>query len=192
MTDDATVPKRAGNGPSPYASRIGARIRGFREAKGLSLSELSRHAAIAKGTLSALEGGRGNPTVMTLVALGRVLGLTPSDFLRNDENGGAPTQPSTDLRGPHVIMRYLTRIEGAAVWEIYEATLPQSAKPYRSQTHDGTEHLFVLAGTARVGPDGETKLLREGEQIAFDGSKPHSYHAPAGETRMLMIMEYPR
>lgn len=187
MTEQSRAPK---NTSLPYANRIGERIRALRESQNLSLSELSRHASIAKGTLSALEAGRGNPTVMTLVALGRVLGLTPSDFLKSEAAEGEVTPLPTGLSGPHVMMRFLTRIEGDTVWEVYDATIPKSPAPYSSDTHDGIEHVLVLEGQAWVGPSDDMKLLSKGAHTAFDGSKPHSYHAPSGETKILLIMEY--
>lgn len=191
MEEDTVGP--AGPDASGYALQIGMRIRSFREARGLSLSELSRRSGVAKGTLSALESGQGNPTVMTLVFLGRALGLTPSDFL--DTGGGNDGEASalrTGLSGPHIAMRLLSRHESEdEVWEIYEATLPNGAAPFRSRTHDGIEHIFMLTGEATIGPEEAPFHLAKGQSCAFAGKRPHLYHAPAGPATMLMIMQYP-
>ncbi|MDP3342168.1 helix-turn-helix domain-containing protein [Frigidibacter sp.] len=192
-----TIPRNAGPHPveddhAPYASRVGQRIRWYRELRGLSLSELSRRAGVAKGTLSALEGGQGNPTIMTLVALGRVLDLTPSDFLSPGGRSDDPGPTTAALSGPYVVMRFLSRREGDAVWEVFEATLPQGDAPFHSETHDGIEHIFLLEGEALIGPSGSPSLLTKGESLRFPGNEPHLYHSPGGETRMLLIMEYPK
>lgn len=177
---------------APYSTRVGQRIRWYRELRGMSLSELSRRSGVAKGTLSALEGGQGNPTVMTLVALGRVLDLTPSDFLSAGGGGEDPAVSPADLNGPYVVMRFLSRREGDAVWEVFEATLPEGKVPFHSETHDGIEHIFILEGEALIGPSEEPSVLTKGQSLSFAGNEPHLYHSPKGETRMLLIMEYPR
>ncbi|WP_303802770.1 helix-turn-helix domain-containing protein, partial [Alicyclobacillus macrosporangiidus] len=41
-------------------------LRTLRQARGWSISELERRSGVAKGTISQLESGYGNPTVATL------------------------------------------------------------------------------------------------------------------------------
>lgn len=188
MTDTST---RAATEAS-YSMRVGERIRGFREMQQLSLSELSRRSEVSKGTLSALESGQGNPTIMTLVAIGRVLNLTPSDFLDMSGSSEDPMLNAADLSDPFVRMRLLSRSEGDVIWETFETMLPQANKPLHSDTHDGIEHIFMLHGRALIGPSEAPQWLTKGQTLAFDGSKPHLYYAPDGDAKMLMIMEYPK
>ncbi len=58
------------------AQTVGANVRRLRRNRGLSLVELGQHASVAKGTLTQLEAGRGNPTLETVQSLGRALGLS--------------------------------------------------------------------------------------------------------------------
>ncbi len=57
------------NLPSPPIELISKALVRERQKSGLSLSELSRKAGIAKSTLSQLESGSGNPSIETLWAL---------------------------------------------------------------------------------------------------------------------------
>lgn len=177
---------------SPYSMRVGQRIRWFREIRHMSLSELSRQSGVAKGTLSALESGQGNPTIMTLVGIGRVLDLTPSDFLNVGGSSDEPTLTTENLSGPYVKMRLLSRSEGDVIWETFETILPQGDAPLYSDTHDGIEHIFMQHGRALIGPSDNPQWLVKGQTLAFAGSTPHLYHSPEGEAKMLMIMEYPK
>jgi transcriptional regulator with XRE-family HTH domain len=59
---------------SGIAQTVGANVRRLRRTRGISLVELGRHAEVAKGTLTQLEAGRGNPTLRTLEAIARALG----------------------------------------------------------------------------------------------------------------------
>lgn len=171
-----------------FSRQLAASIRQFREQSGLSLSELSRRAGVAKGTLSRLEVGQGNPTIMTLAALARELNVTPSDFFTPEDEDSVAPPP---LAGPVLDMRFLSRIRSDSIWEIYETVIPARSEPLYSETHGGIEHLFLLAGEARVGPVDAPVLLRPGGHTSFAGSEPHLYWSPHGPSRALLMMDYP-
>lgn len=66
---------------------IGERIQMLRKRKGLSLTELSQRAGVAKSYLSSIERGlQQNPSIQFLEKVGIVLNVTVEDFLNNDEN----------------------------------------------------------------------------------------------------------
>src|SRR5262245_35253956 len=54
-------------------SEVGRRLRGLREARGLTLSELARTAHVGKATLSGLENGTRDPRLETLYAIAAAL-----------------------------------------------------------------------------------------------------------------------
>src|SRR3954469_9486382 len=60
---------------------LAANVRRLRVAARISLSELARATGVGKATLSAIENGRGNPTVETLAALAGALGVPVVDLL---------------------------------------------------------------------------------------------------------------
>src|SRR3954453_13371175 len=60
---------------------LAANVRRLRGAARVSLSELARATGVGKATLSAIENGRGNPTVETLAALADALGVPVVDLL---------------------------------------------------------------------------------------------------------------
>src|SRR5262245_57848445 len=60
---------------------LAANLRARRDEQGISLSELARRSGIAKGTLSQLESGTGNPTIETVFSLSNALGLPVSALL---------------------------------------------------------------------------------------------------------------
>jgi transcriptional regulator with XRE-family HTH domain len=60
---------------------LAANLRRLRVAARTSLSELARATGVGKATLSAIENGRGNPTVETLAALAAALGVPVVDLL---------------------------------------------------------------------------------------------------------------
>jgi ribosome-binding protein aMBF1 (putative translation factor) len=71
------------------------RLRGHREALGLSLAVVSERSGIDQAALSRLENGRGNPTVHTLSRYARAIGVRLAwDF----DALNAPTTPSAASR----------------------------------------------------------------------------------------------
>ena len=60
---------------------VAGNLRRLRDAAGLSLAALAERSGVAKGTISELERGRGNPTIETLFALAYALDATLADFV---------------------------------------------------------------------------------------------------------------
>jgi transcriptional regulator with XRE-family HTH domain len=174
--------------PATFSQQLADSIRYYRRHRGLSLSELSRRAGVAKGTLSRLEVGEGNPTIMTLAALAGQLHVTPSDFFTR--NGGQSSE-SPRLEGPGLGMRFIGSIRTASIWELYETVIPRTDEPIYSPTHGGTEHLLLLDGAAEVGPVDSPVHLTAGCHTSFPGHEPHLYWSKNGHSRTLLIMDYP-
>ena len=103
---------------------VAANLRRLRGAQGRSLSELARASGIAKATLSALEAGRGNPTIETLSSLATALGVPFGDLLAS----GAPepvhvvhAAEGTSVPGTANTLRLIVRLPGTPPIELYEA-----------------------------------------------------------------------
>ena len=59
---------------------MGAKIRAFREAKGLSQMELAEALGLDQTTISAWERGIAEPTIFNLRRLADLLGVSPGDL----------------------------------------------------------------------------------------------------------------
>jgi len=174
-----------------FSQHIGDRIRYFRQQRDMSLSELARQSGIAKGTLSQLESGKGNPTVLTLSALAGILGLTPGDFM---ETKSSPTEVavrgSRDIDGPVIKLTFIHRIIAGATWDLYEGIIPDIGGPIHSKTHAGLEHILILEGSAIIGPSDAPVTLKQGEHTVFNGRLPHLYLPLEHPCKVLLFMEH--
>ncbi|MEU0537925.1 helix-turn-helix domain-containing protein [Amycolatopsis tolypomycina] len=172
---------------------LAVNLRAARAARGLSLSELSRRSGIGKATLSQLEGGTGNPTIETVFSLSRVLEVAISDLLDHRPRGGLTVVRAAEvevLRGEGVDLRPLRRIEADnSVFEVYDQVVRGDA-PQRSQGHVGVEHTVVQTGRLRVEVAGRTVDLGPGDYVAFDAREVHSYTAPDGPVRSVLLLQY--
>jgi transcriptional regulator with XRE-family HTH domain len=179
--------------PNDPADAVGHNLRRLRTADGRTLSDLARASGVAKATLSALEGGRGNPTLETLSAIAAALGVSTGDLVsssapapvtvvRSDEGAGVP--------GTANDLRLVARFTPSGPLVVYEATWPKRSTR-RAESHGtGTrEHVFVTRGGLKVGPVGREVGLAGGDYATFIADEPHVYEARAG-TRALLIMQW--
>jgi transcriptional regulator with XRE-family HTH domain len=63
---------------------VGRNVRRFRREKGWTQEALAVFAGVSQQSISDLENGKSNPTIMTLRELAQGLGVRPMDLL--DEN----------------------------------------------------------------------------------------------------------
>jgi transcriptional regulator with XRE-family HTH domain len=180
--------------PNEMVQVVGANLRRLRGESGTSLSAVARSSGVAKATLSALEGGRGNPTIDTLSAIAAALKVPMGDLV-----GGPDPEPVTIVRndegafvsGSAGDLRLVARVAPAGTIEIYEATWPKRAARVAGGHGAGTrEHVFVTRGGLKVGPAGREVGLAGGDYASFAADEPHVYEARAG-TRALLLLHWP-
>jgi transcriptional regulator with XRE-family HTH domain len=179
--------------PNEIVKVVGTNLRRLRAEKAQSLSELARSSGVAKATLSALEGGRGNPTLETLSALAAALQIPMGDLIteadpapvtvvRNDEG--------TDIPGTANDLRLIARFTPGGTVEVYEAQWPKRSTRNAGGHGPGTrEHVFVTRGGLKVGPLGREVGLAGGDYATFAADEPHIYEARAS-TRALLLMQW--
>lgn len=173
-----------------------AALRRERALAGLSASELARRSGLAKSTLSQLEAGQGNPGIETLWALANALAIPVGrlleaprpeiEVIRAGEGGG--------LRSDHAdyVASLLSAAPAAGRHDIYMIEAGPGG-PHRSLAHaPGTrEHVVLLSGRARVGPQGSEVELSAGDYIAYPADVAHFFEALASGTRAVMVIEHP-
>jgi len=173
---------------------LGTNLRARRDEQGISLSELARRSGIAKGTLSQLESGTGNPTIETVFSLSNALGIPVSALLSESPSAEVVVVRSADidvLSGEAIDLRMLRRLENpGGLFEIYDQEVRPDAVQ-QSSGHPGTEHHVVLSGRLRVTTGGRSEELGSGDYLAFRAGGPHSYEAIDGLVRSVLLLEYP-
>src|SRR5215217_1074205 len=145
---------------------LGTNLRARRDEQGISLSELARRSGIAKGTLSQLESGAGNPTIETVFSLSNALGVPVSALLNEPPASELVLVRSADLdvlSGDAVDLRMLRRLENpGALLEIYDQQIRPGKVQY-SEGHPGTEHHVILTGRIRITAQGRPQELGPGD-----------------------------
>ena len=171
-----------GGGPEEERS-VGERIREAREMRELTLEDLSSRTGISVDRLERVESNLAIPPLGELVRLGKALEMEMGYFI----SAGAD-RPMTVVRAesrPKVARRSKKASEQYGY--IYESLAPEKAhrlmEPFlvtliptefeEMSAHDGQEFIFVLEGKVRAKVGKEVELLRPGDAIYYDSSRPH-------------------
>jgi len=172
------------------ASALGAQLRARRVERGISLRELARRLEVSASLVSQIETGRIQPSVRTLYAIVREIGVSldetlalaaaPAPAPRDGAPGAAAlTRGSAD----RCILELDTgvRWERMAAWgdpdvefmiTVYGVGGSSSADG-RLMRHSGREFGLVLSGALSVTVGFEDHVLAPGDAITFPSTTPH-------------------
>ena len=163
---------------STLSTAIGRKILAIRQRRGLTLSELARMAGISKSTLSEIEAGKVNPTIGTLWAIAKALGVSFGELV----------EPLQELCAEDVCVQLLKR---GVNTELYLMHVRRGVT-YVAQAHpEGTrEHITILKGRLLCGPLDRPVLLEAGGSVTFLADRAHIYAAFDEDVTCLVLVKY--
>lgn len=171
------------------ATVVSRNLRRLREERQISISELSRRSGIAKATLSKLETGTGNPTVVTLVALSEAFGVLLGDLLVDQSPRVLRATEGPFIKDRGTVGRLVTRLNGAAA-DIYEVLFRQGKTYLSHQPISAVEKIYVISGTIVVEVNDEKIELTTGDLIQYPLAEGAKITASGGDAKTLLIMAY--
>ncbi|WP_369243871.1 helix-turn-helix domain-containing protein [Streptomyces sp. R41] len=177
------------------AAAVAVHLRRLRAQRHLSTTELARRSGVARATLTALESGRGNPTLDTLYALATVLDTSPAELIADVRAPSASVLRAGEgprVRGGAVDARLLDHLDPHLRTELYDVAI-HAGPPQHSQPHQAgvVEYFLLHKGTVRVGPRDEPVELGAGDFVRFRADVPHLYEAIGSDARGLLVVQTP-
>lgn len=174
---------------------LGRNVRRIRLERHLSLGELARLAGLAKQTLANLENGGGNPTVETLLAVARALGVGIT-WLVTEWGNPVLVQRGVDAAwadSPAGRRRTLDQTIGSGHVITAVLELAPGAGHVSPGLSPGTlQHAYVVSGDVLAGPVGETHPLSAGDFVRFPGDVPHVLDAADGTAVVHVVTTIPQ
>jgi transcriptional regulator with XRE-family HTH domain len=172
---------------------VAGNLRRLRTASGLSLAALAAASGVAKGTISELERGRGNPTVETLFALAYALEATLADLVSDPPQDDAQVVRAVDrpfVPGSPLDARLLHRSQHSdRVLEVYELLVhPQAEQRAKAHRPGVREHVYLVHGDLQVGPVGTTLSLTAGDYAHYKADTDHVYRSQGGGRALLTLV----
>ncbi len=171
-------------------SALGDRLRSAREARGLTLDQLSASTGISKAHLSRLESGARQPSVGILVELAGALGTRVGTLLGEDADGAplatfAPDAPRHTAAGLEIASS--SGFPDSRALEVLRVHVPANRQPSAPVRHRGEEWIYVLRGTLDLEFDGMLYPLGTDMAAHFDASRPHRLSAGRGDAELLVV-----
>ncbi len=179
-----------------FVRTVAANVRALRMQADMTLADLASEAGLGKSTLAQLESGKGNPSVETLWAIAAALQVPFARIVDEAQPSlrvvrAADVPPMHSAETPGWAGRLLTASHGRGTFDLYALDLEQGAVRHADAHHAGVlEHLVVVVGRLRAGPQDGPVLLEAGDLITFGADVPHIYEA-LETTHCVLLMAYP-
>lgn len=171
-------------------SALGERLRAAREARGLTLDQLSASVGVSKAHLSRLESGDRQPSVGILVEVAAALGTRVSLLLGEDVAGSAlatfaPDAPRQVAAGLEIARG--SGFPGSRALEALRVHVPCDRETPAAAHHRGEEWIYVLRGVLELEFDGLSHELRPDTAAHFDATRPHRFYAGGAGADLLLV-----
>lgn len=183
---------------------IGHEVRTFRKALGITVTDLSAATGMSVGMLSKIENGNISPSLTSLQALSKALGVPLTAFFRRFEeprnasfvkSGEGVNIERRGTRAGHQysLLGHIDNNTSGVTVEPYLITLTAESDVFPTFQHEGMEFLYMLEGEV-VYRHGEQRFtMQPGDSLFFDADAQHGpeehVKLPA---RYLSIISYPQ
>jgi len=175
---------------------VATNVRALRMDAGLTLADLASAAGLGKSTFAQLESGRANPSVETLWAIAAALQVPFARLVEEERVAlrvvrARDVSPMHSAETPGWVGRMLTTSHLRGTFDLYALDLEAGAVRHAAAHHSGVvEHLVVVVGSLRAGPQSGPVALEAGDLVTFAADVPHVYEA-IETTHCVLLMAYP-
>jgi transcriptional regulator with XRE-family HTH domain len=163
---------------------IGHEVRAFRKKLGITVADLAATTNISLGMLSKIENGITSPSLTTLQALSRALGVPLTAFFRRFEEernavfvkageGVDVERRGTRAGHQYNLLGYIGSNTAGVLVEPYLITLTENSDVFPTFQHDGMEFLYMLEGEVVYRHGANLYRMLPGDSLFFDADAPH-------------------
>ena len=193
-------------------SVIGAKIRGLRETKNLSIEEIAERSGLTVEQIESIETDQNLPSLGPLIKIARALGVRLGTFMDdNDDLGPIVTRAAdrekdssisfsndaTDAR-KHMEYHPLAQQKAGRHMEPFVIDInPEDSPEFQLSAHEGEEFIYVMQGEVEM-MQGEVEIvygketykLGEGDSIFYDSIVKHHVHGAPGKSAKILAVVY--
>lgn len=157
---------------------IGARLRAARQSRGMTLDAVAAAAGISAGFVSKLERDQVSPSVASLVAICRTVGLRMGDLFEPPPSHvvRAGEGARINFGGQGAIEQVVTPGDQSLIEVIHSLIAPGGTGGEDLYVLDAeVEVVYVVRGRLAVTLAHERQELSAGDTMTFRGSDPHTW-----------------
>ena len=186
-------------------SIVGAKIKGLRETKNLSIEEIAERSGLTAEQILSIENDVNLPSLGPLVKIARALGVRLGTFMDDNDAIGPVVTRSKDREAENSIsfsngmtsarkhMEYhpLAKQKAGRHMEPFVIDInPEEAPEYQLSAHEGEEFIYVMEGEIEIVYGKETYNLKEGDSIFYDSIVKHHVHGAPGKSAKILAVVY--
>ncbi|WP_126541885.1 helix-turn-helix domain-containing protein [Oharaeibacter diazotrophicus] len=183
---------------------IGHEVRTARKKLGITVADLAAATGLSVGMLSKIENGNISPSLGSLQALSRALGVPITDFFRRYEaprnavfvragEGVEIERRGTRAGHQYRALGHVDANSSGVTVEPYLITLSKDSDTFPTFQHAGLEFLHMLEGEVVYRHGDSLYHMRPGDSLFFDADAPHGpEQLIALPARYLSIISYPK
>ncbi len=208
------VPATIASGQDPHALSgprdnilevaIGREVKALRTKLGITVADLAGATGLSHGMLSKIENGLTSPSLTTLQALSRSLGVPVTAFFRRFEEsrgavfvkageGLAIERRGTRNKHQYHLLGHSGDTASRIVVEPYLITLTTESDVFPLFQHSGIEFLYMLEGEVVYRHADKLYPMSPGDSLFFDADAPHGPEEMRRlPIRFLSVISYPK
>lgn len=183
---------------------LGHEVRAFRKKLGITVADLAAMTNISLGMLSKIENGITSPSLTTLQALSRALGVPLTAFFRRFEeersavfvkSGEGVDVERRGTRAGHQynLLGHIGSNTAGVTVEPYLISLSEDSDVFPMFQHEGMEFLYMLEGEVVYRHGNNLYRMKPGDSLFFDADAPHGpEELTTLPIKYLSIISYPQ
>jgi len=183
--------------------KIGARIKRFREDRGLSLEEVGERSGLEVEFLKAVEEENVYPSLGPLLKIARVIGIRLGTFLDDQVSQdplvvrrGERKEELSMLKGKDrpVALKFHSLGRGKKdrhMEPFYIEILPEPDEDKKLSSHEGEEFIVVLSGEVEVAYGNDVRVLNAGDSIYYNSVIPHYVSCRGERAEIYAVLYFP-
>lgn len=186
------------------ADKLGARVRKFREERGLSVEELAEAAGVSRDLVVSLEEENIYPSLAPLQKIARAMNIRLGTFMDdvevNDPLVVRKSEQDTDLtmqksKGKKAAFLYHSLGKGKAdrnMEPFFIEISPELEEDRTMSSHQGEEFIVVMKGKILIKYGQKEIILEPGDSAYYNSAIPHYVGAYGnGPAEIYAVVYYP-
>ena len=182
--------------------QVGSKMKAMREAKNISVEEMSERALLSVEQIRRIEECIELPSLAPLITIARVLGVRLGTFLDDyDEIGPVVCKKgekddsisfSNNAGDARKHMGYfaLAKSKSNRHMEPFIIEVASGSGAYVQSSHEGEEFIYVIEGSIEISYGKQSYRLEEGDSIYYDSIVAHHVHAASGNRAKILAVVY--